>query len=304
MDKITKKQLIAIETWIYKNARPLEIAKWNKIWGKCTDNAVLLEMLKYQNSDGGFGNAFEPDILLPQSSAIASAEAILTAFDFGLDISGDWYKRLLNYFVSTTQNTLSYWEFVPKDIENYPHPPWWNYQPDTKFTPNPCAIVAAAMLMYGDTGQKVLGSEIAEKCIALLKSNEFMGDHDTYCMQRLFIALQKIGSELINEEVCKAMERRILSNVSYNPDEWMSYVPQPLDLVDSPDSPWYCLLKNSVPDNVRFWLGNINNEGIWPPNFSWGSDTPVANTATKQWLGYFAIKRVRILKAFSLIEEL
>lgn len=303
IENLTRKQLINIENWIYANARPLEVAKWNMVLGKGTDNEVLSEMLKYQNPDGGFGNSFEPDILLPQSSAIASAEAILTLFDFGIDVRGDWFKKLLDYFVNTRQNFPSYWEYVPQEVERYPHPPWWNYQPDTKFTPNPCAIVAAAMLLYGDTQQKEISCEIAEKCIQLLKSDEFMGDHDIYCLQRLLIALLNAESQLVDKEACKAMERRILAKVSNNPAEWMNYVPQPLDLVDSPNSPWFDLLKNNIHENVKFWLGNLNNEGVWPPNFSWGIDSTEANTATKQWLGYIAVKRVRILKAFGCIME-
>lgn len=303
MEKLTKEQLIAIENWIYENARLLEIAKWNLLWDKGSTDDVLKEMLKYQNTDGGFGNAFESDILLPQSSAIASAEAIFTAFNFGLAMKDNWFKNLLNFFVKTKQNTPSYWEALPLEIENYPRPPWWNYKQDTEFTPNPCAVIAAAMLLNGDSEHKALGNEIAKKCIKLLKSDEVMWDHDLYCTQKLFIALEKTNSELMDEETRKAMDRRILSNVSCNPDQWMNYVAQPFDFIDSPESPWYSLLKDSMPVNVRFWLNNINNEGIWPPNFSWGTDTIEARTAAKNWKGYIAVKRVKILKAFGLIEE-
>jgi hypothetical protein len=302
MEKLKKAQIEKIENWIYKNARPLEAAKWNLLWGKGSTDDLLNEMLKYQNSDGGFGNGFESDILIPQSSAIASAEAIFTAFDFGLDMKANWFENLLNYFMKTKQDTPSYWEALPRQIEDYPRPPWWNYTPDTKFTPNPCAVIAAAMLLSYDIEKKAFGNEIAKKCISLLISDEVMWDHDIYCVQKLFIILEKVGSELMDKETRTAMNRRILSRVSYNPDEWMNYVAQPFDFVASPESPWYSLLKDSMPVNVRFLLDNINDEGIWPPNFSWGVDTIEAKTATRNWKGYLAVKRVKLLKAFGLVE--
>ncbi|ERI93336.1 hypothetical protein HMPREF1982_01760 [Clostridiales bacterium oral taxon 876 str. F0540] len=303
MEKLKKQQLMEMEKWIYENARPLEMAKWNLLWDKGSKDEVLKEMLKYQNADGGFGNAFESDMLLPKSSAIASTEAIFTSFSFDLDVTDKWFLDLLDYFMKTKQNTPSYWEAVPKEVEDYPRAPWWNYSPDTEFSPNPCAVVAAAMLLYGNNEQKALGNKIAEKCISLLKSDKAIGDHDIYCIQKLFIVLKKTGSELLNEETYKAMNRRILSNVCLKPEEYMNYVAQPLDFIDSPESPWYSLLKENVPMNAEFWINNISEEGVWVPNFSWGVDTPESKNATKNWKGYMAVKRVRILKAFGLTEK-
>lgn len=303
MEKLKKHQLIAMEKWIYENARPVEIAKWRLLWNKGSKDEVLKEMLKYQNADGGFGNAFESDMLLPKSSAIASTEAIFTAFNFDLYVTDKWFLDLLNYFIKTKQNTPSYWEAVPKEVEDYPRAPWWNYSPDTEFSPNPCAVVAAAMLLYGNNEQKALGNEIAEKCISLLKSDKAVGDHDIYCIQKLFIALEKTGSALLNEEAYKAMNRRILSNVCLDSKEYMNYVAQPLDFIDSTESPWYNLLKENISINVEFWINNISEEGVWVPNFSWGVDTLESKNATKNWKGYMAVKRVRILKAFGLTEK-
>jgi hypothetical protein len=55
--------------------------------------------------------------------------------------------------------------------------------------------------------------------------------------------------------------------------------------------------------NVDFYINNLNEEGIWTPNFSWGVDTEEARTATRNWKGYMAVKRVRILKAFGYVED-
>jgi hypothetical protein len=63
------------------------------------------------------------------------------------------------------------------------------------------------------------------------------------------------------------------------------------------------LLKDNIPVNVRFWLSNLNDEGIWLPNFSRGIDTAEVRNATKNWKGYMAVKRVEIIKTLGLLEE-
>ena len=118
---ITQVQLQQIEKWLYTNARPLEIAKWNLIFDKGTKTCLVDEMLKYQNVDGGFGGGFEPDIHTPDSTTISSAEAIILSQDFGLDLSADWAKNLLSWYENTVKDTPDIWERVPKSIYDHPH---------------------------------------------------------------------------------------------------------------------------------------------------------------------------------------
>lgn len=300
MGKLNLNQIEKIEQWIYQNARPIEAAKWNRLFNKGSKEDIVAEMLKFQNEDGGFGKGFESDILLPLSAAIPSAEAIFTAYDYELDCSADWFKRLLQYFESTIQTTPSFWECVPKELEDYPHAPWWNYQPDTKFSPNPCAVVASAFILYGSERQKKIGYEIAARCIDFLNSEDFCADHDCYCLQRLFTTLQRINAPLIDEKTVKSMERRISSCVCFDENRWMEYVAQPLDLVNTPESQWYKLVEKGIEKNLSFWINNLNEEGVWMPNFSWGVDSEVSRSATRNWIGYITVKRVKIITAFDL----
>lgn len=76
MKRLSVEQQLSIEDWIYANARPLEVAKWNMLFEKGASDNLITEMLKYQNDDGGFGGGFESDILTPESAAIPSGEAI------------------------------------------------------------------------------------------------------------------------------------------------------------------------------------------------------------------------------------
>ncbi len=47
--------------FIYRNARPIELALWNYYMEQGSIDDVLHNLSFYQNEDGGFGHALEPD---------------------------------------------------------------------------------------------------------------------------------------------------------------------------------------------------------------------------------------------------
>lgn len=300
MGILTLSQLKSIENYIMKNGREIEKAKWNYIFNG-DNEAILYELLKYQNSDGGFGKALEADILMPDSSSIASTEAIFIAYEYSLDCEEKWFKDLLNYFENTIEHeseVSSYWDKVPKEVGNYPHAPWWNYSKEVRFTPNPCAVVASAFLKHGNDDQKALGYKIANRCIEFLKSDEPCYEHDCYCLQVLIEVLQGFQSELIDDAAMKHMERRILGCLCADSKSWLEYVAQPLDLIASPHSQWYNLLKPYIEENIDYLKDSLKEAGYWQPNFSWGVESETSRQVTVYWQCYIAVKRAKILKAF------
>ena len=51
--------------FIYKNARPLDIARWKYLFENGSKEDVLTALNAYQNEDGGFGSVLEPDCWNP-----------------------------------------------------------------------------------------------------------------------------------------------------------------------------------------------------------------------------------------------
>lgn len=301
MGILTEIKLKSIEKYIMKNGREIEKAKWNYIFNNGSKEAILIELLKYQNSDGGFGNGLESDMLMPNSSSIASTEAIFIAYEYGLNCEGEWFTKLLSYFENTIGNEniiLSFWEKVPKEVDNYPHAPWWTYSKEVRFTPNPCAVVASAFLKYGNDAQKALGRKIAKRCIEFLKSDEPCYEHDCYCLQTLIKVLQELKFELIDNEVMQHMERRILGCLCTESKRWTEYVAQPFDLVNNPHSQWCKLIESYIEENIEYWIASLKEEGYWQPNFSWGVESETSRQVTVYWRCYMAVKRAKILKAF------
>lgn len=58
------------KTFIYRNARPLDLTRWQYHFENGSKQAVLNALSYYQNEDGGFGHALEADSWNPNSSLI------------------------------------------------------------------------------------------------------------------------------------------------------------------------------------------------------------------------------------------
>src|SRR3989344_3461098 len=130
MKTITKNQIIKAGEYIKKNCRPLEKARFGYLFeGNNIPGAIVEELKKFQNPDGGFGHSLESDFLLPDSSPMATT----IAFQFLEEISdpndeviedswGNPTAEIIGYlnkyktFITTldldvlTENTISYWK--------------------------------------------------------------------------------------------------------------------------------------------------------------------------------------------------
>lgn len=70
----------AAKQFVLQNARPIDLAVYKYFFENGSNKTVIEELLKYQNEDGGFGNGLQPDYWNPNSSPIATNDAIITLF--------------------------------------------------------------------------------------------------------------------------------------------------------------------------------------------------------------------------------
>ena len=58
------------KSFIYRNARPIDYARWNYHFENGSVQNVVTVLKCYQNEDGGFGHALEADCWNPKSSPV------------------------------------------------------------------------------------------------------------------------------------------------------------------------------------------------------------------------------------------
>jgi hypothetical protein len=148
--KLSKVNFKKAQDWIYRNARPIDFARWKYYFENGNKNDIVDILLTYQNEDGGFGKALEADNWNPNSSPISTSTAglILKEMKFN-DKNHSIIKKMLDYFENTNDFTGEYWRFSIKTNDNYPHAPWWTYD-DKNWNYNPTAIIVGFILTYAN----------------------------------------------------------------------------------------------------------------------------------------------------------
>ena len=95
----------------------------------------------------------------------------------------------------------------------------------------------------------------------------------------------------------------MIDHTCFDTSKYAGYFFTPLDFVSSPNSMWYDDVKHGIEQTFDYWLDNINEQGVWNPNFSWGIDSDVSRQVTENWKGYITVKRAKILLNFGRIEK-
>lgn len=71
--------------FILKNARPLDMARWNYLFENGSKEDVINILKTYQNTDGGFTNALEPDCWNINSTPLQTWAATRIIKEINLD---------------------------------------------------------------------------------------------------------------------------------------------------------------------------------------------------------------------------
>lgn len=297
MTNLQKDQMERIEKYIEKNARPLDKAFYNFHTHGVSSGAVFDELTKYQNEDGGFGNALEPDMRQPQSTSITTWFAFQYLKDIPEAKDHEMTKRALEYFTQTLYKEKTGWPVVVPEVDQYPHAPWWNY--DSAMTHfgwgNPAAEVLGLFIQYGDESHQDLIDRLTNK--ALIRINEVPPSdfHEVFC----FKALYELANADLQKQLKESLTSLIKQAVSTNPDEWTDYVATPLKFLTGPDDAFAPLFDQSlIKQNIQFVLSKLQDDH-WEPNWSWQEQYPADwETAKQEWSGELTVRNMLQLRKF------
>ena len=116
------------QNFIYRNARPLDLARWQYHFENGSQEAVLKALAAYQNQDGGFGHGLEADSFNPDSSPIQTWTATEILREVGVtDGKNPVIQKILAYLESGADfdAVRKQWlNTIPSNNE-YPCAIWW-----------------------------------------------------------------------------------------------------------------------------------------------------------------------------------
>lgn len=141
------------KSFIVNNARPLERAIYDYYFENGTKEAVINELKKYQNPDGGFGHGLEADNWNPNSNPIATNDAIITLHRIqALKDTDSITNGIVHYLQShdSFDEEKQRWLFAIETNKDYPHAIWWEKKEDGLYGYNPTVSLAAFMVCFGE----------------------------------------------------------------------------------------------------------------------------------------------------------
>ncbi|MBQ2963677.1 MAG: hypothetical protein IJE14_03365 [Clostridia bacterium] len=219
--------------FVLKNARPLEFAIYKYFFENESNQAVVDELLNFQNYDGGFGNAIEPDFFNPNSSPIATNDAIITLYRVNaLKKDSDIVKGIVRYLEShdSFDEDKKRWLFAIESNKTYPHAIWWEKKGDGISGFNPSISLAAYMICYGN--RTSLYEEIIKEGFVYLETDEEISGDSLKCFLLAYELLKTNSiTDVINlaqfkELLCKAIDNSICKDIE---KYGVEYVPMPSD---------------------------------------------------------------------------
>ncbi len=295
--------------FMYRNARPLDLVRFQYHFENGSQEAVLNVLSYYQNEDGGFGHAVEADCWNPNSIPLHSntASDIIREIDF-TDSSHPVIQGLLKWYSSGKHFNGRSWEITVESNNDYPHAPWWHTESASSCHTdyNGTAQIAGFIARYADKESDIfkLGVRIANEAIAALSPDEIRDMHTCACYMRMADLFEKgkateyIPFNELKNKLHKSINKLIVTDTS----KWSSYVCQPSCFIDSKESEYYPDNKEIADYECEHIINTQLADGSWNIGWTWGGNYPNEWAISKNWWkGQWIIQNLLYLKGFGLL---
>ncbi|UQZ36107.1 hypothetical protein C2I18_22785 [Paenibacillus sp. PK3_47] len=309
--KLTAGEFQEIRQWLYRNARPLELARWNYHFEQGDAAAVLEALSAYQNEDGGFGHALEADSWNPNSTPLTTATAVERLLEIHWNGNGHpVVQGILNYLDSGADMENNSWANVVASNTNYPHAPWWNMASDStsRSTFNPTAILSGFLLKFAERDSSLFerGLSIAKEMQSLFLQNPAIEMHPLICVLTLLdcIAEAQLCGEFNYGQLKDAAKKQITVLLERNAGDWSGYSCRPSAFIKSPDSLGYEDNAALLQRELDYLLEIRNPQGIWNLTWSWGSYEKEFAISEHWWKSHIAIENLLLLQSFGRLDRI
>lgn len=310
-DRIMKLQKKA-KSFVYRNARALDLARWQYHFESGQKEPVLKALSYYQNKDGGFGHALEPDSWNPNSTPIQTWAATEILFEINFqEVDHPMIQGILKYLESGSDFDGSVWANTIESNNNYPHAPWWsnNVTSINNLNYNPTACLAGFILRFAKRDSLVyqLGFRIAKEAIQFYLDQDYLEDmHTVSCFVRLLEYINESGlSNLFDTENLQIkLGSQIQYSITREKEKWSTfYICKPSQFLNHRDSVYYQDNKEIADYECEFIKSSQLEDGSWNVPWGWGNYEKEWSISENWWKSHIIINNLLYLKGLSSLEN-
>ena len=107
-------------------ARPLDRALFEYRFKGGSAESAAAELARFQNDDGGFGRALEPDLRTPTLSALATGIGLRMLKELKFLADHPMVQGAVRFLLATFDGQTQVWRVALRDANSFPHAPWWH----------------------------------------------------------------------------------------------------------------------------------------------------------------------------------
>jgi hypothetical protein len=302
MKLYTKDGQRAAKEFIFSHARTLEKTLYLYEFENGSQTDVLTALAAFQNPDGGFGHALEPDFRSPDSSALATSITLDILRELQIPAEHPLVSKALAYLVQTYDRVDGVWRIVPLTGDASPHAPWWNQDRIEETFDHFCSNPTAELVGYLWTYAALVPTELKEQAlISVLTYFETLPEKisgDTLlCYLRLYAAPNL--PQDAHARLKSRLPRMIAASVETNPEKWGGYCLKPFWVIPSPEAPFVEVIADALQSNLDYEIETQCTDGSWRPNWSWFGQFPDDwPAAERDWRGKLTLQTLKALKNF------
>ena len=296
-----EKAIAAIDEY----ARPIDRALFAYHFEDGRAEVVATELARFQNDDGGFGNALEPDFRLDASSPMATSVGLKYAVEVDMDATEPLVRNAVDYLVQTYDREDGYWPATFEDVNDAPHAPWWHVDDPSPPTeaewPNPSAELLGYCWRYRSLVPEAFLEAVTERARENVRAVEIVGDevgrrYVVLCWER---ALAHLPDPLARD-VRHALERTV---DALDPlEEALQELPA-FAFAFSPETTVARMDRKTVERALANDVEKQAADGGWWPEWQWGQYEDVWPTAEREWAGKLTLECLLALDRFGMIER-
>lgn len=273
------------EEFIWHNARLIERRLFEFHFKSGSAQAVLSALRAFQNEDGGFGNALEPDIRCPDSQPVPTQHALeildTTRFDEPM------VQRLCDFLVSITTEEGGV-PFVLPSVRNYPRAPWWNTDDNPPASLNPTAILCG--LLHKNKVRHAWLEQATRYCWEKIPGSLPNEPHEMGCVLTF---LRYAPERQRAEKEMKRLSEHLVSSGLVATVGTEGYVKKALDWAPYPDNPLRVhFSEQEIRANLEEIVAGQQEDGGW--DITW---PPVSPGCELEWRGWVTVNALLVLRA-------
>ncbi|MCD9025442.1 hypothetical protein [Cohnella silvisoli] len=279
--------------FIWENGRLLERRVFEYIFLGGTKNNVLNAIKAYQNDDGGFGHALEPDLRTPESQPLYTGFALKLLYDCEIKNEDLTYK-VIDY-VSKSADLETGIPIILPSSSKFPRAEHWNNPLSVE--PSISQLTALVGLIRWQGVKHPWLDKATDICLNVISSRS---DDDAHTIASAFILLESLPQI----EKIKPLFNKLSKDLYQSRFFCLEAPPQqygltPLEIAPVPNS--YCrsiFSDKTIMDHLKVLVSQQDEDGGWP--ILW---EPPGGIALNEWRAYRTLMNLKTLNAYNMINH-